>query len=259
MVKFSIVTPVYNGAKFIEDHILKLQKQTHRNIEHIVIDGASSDGTVEILEKHKDKLTYVSEKDSGQSNAINKGLKMVTGDIVTWLNADDFYSDDNVLSRVAEYFEDPSVTILSGKCMLLDLETGEEKLIPQLEINEETLIRWWVEYSIPAQPSIFFRKSLLDKYGSIDESLHYCMDHDLWLRFLTGGEKFKVVPDLLSVYQLHPESKTGSSIPKFVREHDKVAKRYWGKIWELKFYRRFLQHIYARYYKYRKVFSLLKQ
>lgn len=258
MVKFSIVTPVFNGDKFIEQLIQNINKQSYKNIQHIVIDGASKDKTVEILEKHKDKLTYISERDTGQSNALNKGLKMVTGDIVTWLNADDYYADNTVLERVAKYFEDPSVNIISGKCKLIDLETGQEKLIPQLEINEQSLVRWWHEHSIPAQPSIFFRKSLLDKYGMIDESLHYCMDHELWLRFLSNGEKFTVVPDLLSVYQVHPESKTGTSIPKFVKEHDKVAKRFWGKPWQIKFYRNLAYYIYASF-KYKSVFKYLQQ
>ncbi|CAG1023243.1 putative glycosyltransferase EpsJ [Patescibacteria group bacterium] len=258
MVRFSIITPVYNGEKFIEKNIIKLQAQTYKNFEHIVIDGASEDKTVEILEKYKDRLTYISEKDSGQSNAINKGLRMAIGDVITWLNADDFLYDNTVLEKVAKYFEDPSITIIEGRCKLVDLSTGEEKIIPQPEVTERSLTRWWVEYSVPPQPSIFFRKSLVDQYGLIDESLHYCMDHELWLRFLSNGEKFTQIPDILSIYQVHPESKTGTSIPKFVKEHNKVAKRYWGKVWQPRFYKHLAEHIYASF-KFRKVFKYLKE
>lgn len=258
MVKFSIITPVFNGEKFIEKNILHLRDQTYQNFEHIVIDGASQDNTIKILDKYKDFIKYISEKDSGQSNAINKGFKMATGDVVTWLNADDYLYDNSTLELIANHFEDPNVNIVQGKCKLVDLSTGEERIIPQPEVTESALIRWWNENSVPAQPSIFFRKSLIDKYGLIDESLHYCMDHELWLRFLSNGETFKQIPDLLSIYQLHPDSKTGSSTPKFVKEHDKVAKRYWGKPWQPKFYIHLSEHIYASY-KFKNVFKYLKQ
>jgi glycosyltransferase involved in cell wall biosynthesis len=258
MVKISIITPVFNGDKFIEDNIKKLQQQSYKNFEHIIIDGKSTDRTVEVLEKYKDIIQYVSEKDSGQSNAINKGFQMATGSIVTWLGVDDYFSDNDVLKRIVKYFEDPTITILEGLCKVIYLDTGVEKLVPQPDVTEESLIRWWNENSVPPQPSIFFRKELLDKYGLLDESLHYCMDHELWLRFLSNGEKFTQINDLLSIYQIHPESKTGSSTPKFVKEHNKVAKRYWGKPWQLKFYRHVAEHFYARY-KFKHVFEYLKQ
>lgn len=257
MVKISIITPVYNGEKFIENSIKKLQNQSFQNFEHIIIDGASTDKTVEILEKYKSTIRYVSEKDNGQSSAINKGFRMSTGNIITWLGVDDYFADNDVLNRIIEYFKDQTVSILEGRCKVVYLETGREQLVPQPEVTKDSLIRWWNQNSIPPQPSIFFKRELLNKYGLLDETLHYCMDHELWLRFLSKGEKFRLVDDLFSIYQIHPESKTGSSISEFVKEHDEVAKRYWGNFLQPKFYRHLAEYIYARI-KFKDTFRHLK-
>lgn len=256
MVKISIVTPVFNGEKFIEESIKKLQSQSYENVEHIVIDGGSTDRTIEILDKYK--IKYISEKDNGQSDAINKGFRLATGDVVTWLGVDDYYTDKDVLEKVAKYFENPELRILEGRCKVVYLGENRELLVPNPEVTKENLIRWWNENSIPPQPSIFFKKDLLDRYGLLDESLHFCMDHDLWLRFLSNGEKFVQVEDLFSIYQIHSESKTGSSTHKFVKEHDKVAKRYWGKIWQPSYYKHLAEYIYAKR-KFKNVFKYLSQ
>lgn len=254
MVKLSIITPVYNGVKFIEDNVLNVQAQSYKNIEHIIIDGGSTDGTLKILEKYKNVITYISEKDKGQSDAINKGFKLSSGDVVTWLGVDDYYENPNVLEAVAKYFEDQNIKVLEGTSKIIYLQTGKERMVSQPEISERNLIRWWNEGSIPPQPSIFFRRELIEKYGDLDINLHYCMDHDLWLRFLVNGEKFTLVKDLFSIILIHPESKTGSATNNFIKEHDKVAKRYWGKLYQPKFWRRLLEYIYARYYKFKHVF-----
>jgi glycosyltransferase involved in cell wall biosynthesis len=255
----SIVTPVFNGKKFIEDVIKNVAEQTYSNVEHIIIDGGSTDGTVEILRKYKDSITYISEKDNGQSNAINKGFKMANGEIITWLGVDDYYATKDALTKVAKYLEDKNTNIIYGRCKTIDLSSGEENFVPQgHEVNEETMIRWWNTHSSPAQPAIFFRKNLLDECGYLDESLHYAMDHDLWLKFVTKGYQIKLVPDLFAIYQIHPESKTGSQSSKFIKEHNKVAKRYWGRKWQFKYWRRLAQYYYAKYYKFRRVFRYLK-
>lgn len=257
MVKFSIITPVYNGEKFIEECILNIQNQTEKNLEHILIDGGSTDSTVSILNKYKNSIKFISEKDNGQSDAINKGFKMAIGDIVCWLNADDLFYDVNVLRDVAEIFEEKKCKIISGRCVLRDLSTNAESVIPQLGISLDSMIRWWNSYSIPPQPAIFFKRELIDKYGYLDDSLHYCMDHELWLRFLSNGEVFCQTQRVFAIYQLHPESKTGSTVSKFILEHDLVAKRYWGKLWEPRFYRHLAEYIYAKF-KFRSLFRNLK-
>ena len=258
MVRFSIITPVFNGEKFLRDNIDKLQLQTYRNFEHIIVDGGSTDKTVEILESYSPKVKFISEKDNGQSDAINKGFHIASGEVVTWLGVDDYYSDNSVLERVSKYFNDKQLRILQGRCKVIYLDTGVESLVPNPEVTEHNLIKWWNENSVPPQPSIFFRKELLTKYGLLDETLHYCMDHDLWLRFLSNGEKFTQVDDLFSIYQIHSESKTGSSTSKFVHEHDKVAKRYWGSKWQLKYYKHLAEYLYAKR-KFKNVFKHLEK
>ncbi len=259
-IKISIITPVFNGEKFIKDVIDNIKSQNYENYEHIIIDGGSRDNTVKIIEENKHtKLKYISEKDNGQSDALNKGFKMASGEVITWLCADDLYVDTSVLAKVANYFQNEETNIIYGRCKLLDLETNEESLIPQNAVTEEDLIRWWNWAIVPPQPAIFFRDRILKEAGYLDASLNYCMDHDLWLKFLKNGHEFKLVDDIFAIYRVHPDSKTGSQTAKFVKEHDKVGKRYWGSKLSLRYYIRFLQYFYARYYKFKNVFEWLKK
>jgi glycosyltransferase involved in cell wall biosynthesis len=257
--KITIVTPVFNGRKFIKNVIKNIQDQEYKNVEHIIIDGGSTDGTVEILQNYKGKIKYVSEKDKGQSDAINKGFRMATGEIITWLGVDDYYADNMVLNKVADYFSEENTNIIYGRCKLINLTTGKEDLLPQNPVTEENMIRWWNWYMIPAQPAIFFRKKLLDECGYLDLSLNYTMDHDLWHRFIKKGYQFQLVPEVFSIYQVHEDSKTGSSAGKFLKEHMVVSRRYWGKLWQLKYWRRCAQYYYAKYYKFEYAFSLVNE
>ena len=102
----SVITPSFNCAKYIENTILKIQNQTYQNIEHIIIDGGSNDNTIEILKKYKDKITWISEKDSGMYDAINKGFKMARGEIFTYINTDDFYESDRTIEIVVDKFKE---------------------------------------------------------------------------------------------------------------------------------------------------------
>ena len=134
-LKFSVITPSFNNAQYIEQTIKSVLEQNYPNFEHIVIDGGSTDGTVEILKKHS-HLKWVSEKDEGQADALNKGFRMATGDIIAWINSDDWY-EPNIFGNIAEWFErNPDKNIVMGDCNLIDpaRNDGEVARQPRKEI-----------------------------------------------------------------------------------------------------------------------------
>jgi len=225
--RISIVTPSFNQGKYLEQTILSVLDLDYSNLEYIIIDGGSTDESVEIIKKYADRLTYwVSEPDRGQSHAINKGFARITGEIVTWINSDDYY-EPLVFEKIAAVFlANPQMKILMGDCNLVD----ENGVLFASVINHERgareLKRYWVEYSIPTQPAIFFKRELLGEFGLLDESLHYSMDYDLWMRFAQKNTFFH--SDItIANYRFHPAAKGGDQDwSKFIPESKLVYKRH---------------------------------
>ena len=221
----SVVTPSYNQGKFIEQTIQSVLAQNYPNFEHFVIDGGSTDETLEILKKHP-HLKWVSEKDKGQADALNKGFKMATGDIIAWINSDDWY-DVDAFKCIADFFvTNPEKKIVMGNCNRVD----EQGVIFDIVVNHQRsfaeLSRYWVPHSIPTQPAIFFRRSLLYQYGFLDESLYYAMDYDLWMRFSIDNI-FYHLDKTVANYRFHSAAKGGSQDwSKFVPEWKAVSQRY---------------------------------
>ncbi len=225
--KISVVTPTYNQADFIDDCIRSVINQDYPNYEHIVIDGASTDGTVDKLKQYG-HLTWKSEKDNGQSEALNKALKMATGDIIAWINSDDWYPK-GAFAKVGRYFQNhPDNRILIGDCLFYHEGAAERNLIVHNQpFSFEDIIRYWDEWIPPTQPAIFFRRELLDEVGYFDEGLHYAMDYDFWLR-VSQGNDFAYISELLAAYRLHDQSKSGNGVQwnQFYPEWHKVYQRH---------------------------------
>jgi len=180
--KISIVTPTYNCGHLIQRCIESVTSQGYQNIEHIIVDGGSSDNTVQVLKRYP-HLRWISEKDTGEANALNKGLTKVTGDIVCWLNADD-YLHPNALIRVGQMFaSNPEWELVFGNTHMVD-PNGKilwvKNSFSGTSLN--TLLKWWEHGSMPHQPSMFFRKRLFDRVGPLNETLHFSIDLELWLR-----------------------------------------------------------------------------
>lgn len=217
-MKVSIITPSYNQGQFLEATINSVANQNYRNIEHIVIDGGSSDNSREILEQYSDQLAYwISEKDNGQTDAINKGLRKATGDIITWINSDDQLMPKAVENAVKHFEQYPDIGLIHGKTILFDLN-GKETL--QEGQADGLPYRYLAGMCFP-QPSSFFRKSVLDEIGFPDEAYHYGMDYDLFARAYLHFDFLKV-DDVFSKYLLHDESKTVSSSVDFADDWAKV-------------------------------------
>jgi len=235
---FSIITPSLNQAEFLGENIQSVRAQQYPHIEHIVVDGGSTDGTLAILQ-NTPGLRWISEHDSGQSEALNKGFRMAQGEIIGWINSDDGYCN-NVLPEVARCFNDPSVMVVYGNGVEVDRAGAAIRTIVPRGISTEDLVEYWKWRYEYVQASFFFRRSVFELLGYLDEDLFYTMDHDFFIR-LSGRFEFQYLPRTLAYYRLHESSKTGSTyqnlIPRYMWELHKVSMRYWGTPLQWRWYR----------------------
>lgn len=225
----TIITPSYNQGNFIEYTILSVLNQTYENIEYIVIDGASTDGTIEILNKYGNKIKYVSEPDKGQADAINKGFKMAKGEIIGWINSDDLLDENSIEKIISHFIEDKKLGICYGNIINID-ETGN--ILSKTENKNITLNKLLYINSEVVQPGSFYKKAFVEKVNYLDDNLRYVMDFDLWIRILKLGN-IKYVNETLAYFRLHANSKTVSEQDGFAPEIEKVLKRNDGSIYAL--------------------------
>lgn len=219
----SIITPSYNHAKYIEKTIQSVLEQDYPDIEYIVMDGGSTDGTVDILKKFGERIKWRSERDAGQSDAINKGFRMAKGDIIAWLNSDDYYLPGAV-RKMAEAFEkDPSATMIYGDGYIVD-----EKDEWQTPYGVEPFFDLWKLIHLENylfQPSVFFRRDALSVVGFLDKRFSYVMDWDLWIRLSKAG-RVAYISEKLSCARVYPNTKTQSGGWKRWKEIKDIAKWY---------------------------------
>ncbi|UFH55441.1 glycosyltransferase family 2 protein [Spirosoma sp. KNUC1025] len=225
----SVITPSYNQGKYIRQTVESVLSQTYPELEYIVVDGLSTDDTLAVLEPYRDHLTLISERDNGQTDAINKGLRRASGDIVCWLNSDDFFLPDTLMT-VGTYFEQhPAVLWLTGDCLIVD-EKGAAIQEPVRQYKRllralSPSIYMGVTNAI-CQPATFWRRSLHDKLGYLNESLHYTMDYDWWLR-LNRVQAPAVLKQPLTAFRIHAESKGGSEYEAQFAEDYRLCCQYW--------------------------------
>lgn len=225
--RISIVIPSYNQGKYIESTILSILNQNYNNIEIIIIDGGSTDETVSIIKKYEKHIFYwVSEKDNGQSDAIRKGFEIATGDILCWLNSDDEYVED-ALKVVNSAFEKNNCDVVYGNMNII-CETGalisKRYLTPFLPkiIKNAYLCGGFGIY----QPSSFWTRDLYKKSGGIDINFKFCMDNDLFNKFITNDANFLFINHQLSNFRIHSESKTSNLSEIAIKERNLLFKIY---------------------------------
>ncbi len=205
--KISIVTPSFNQGDFIEETICSILDQEYPNLEYIIIDGGSTDQTVDIIKKYESKIHYwVSEKDRGQAHAIQKGFELATGDFVNWINSDDIL-EVGALQKLARMINDyPAIDFFCGNWFDIDVNgkvLRERKPKPNVQIKGV--------YEFPyAQPASFYRKSLLDQFGGVDESFEFTMDYDLFVQYAVFG-RMKHVDFSIARFRVYEEAKSGLS------------------------------------------------
>jgi glycosyltransferase involved in cell wall biosynthesis len=222
----SVVTPSFNQASFISETIQSVRLQSYTNYEHLVIDGMSTDGTVDLLRnlaitETRQGVFWSSERDSGQSEAINKGFRQAKGEIIGWLNSDDRYRPDCFQHIVRAFQDNPDVDVIYGDYLLVD-ECGKVLQIRrEIEFSAFILLYHRVLY-IPTTTT-FFRRKIFEEGNWLDEKLQYAMDLEFFIRLSARGYRFRHIPELLAEFRVHPNSKTCSAPDKQREEHQQVV------------------------------------
>ena len=216
----SIVTPSFNCAEFIEETILSVKNQTYPAIEHIIIDGGSTDNTLDIIRKYEGTydMYWVSEPDEGQSDAINKGFRRAKGGILCWLNADDTYLPDAVATAVNFLDEHPDTGMVYGECHIInECSVVTSRCQAKAFSLKEMLCRG----NVVPQPAAFWRREVTDAVGELDTSLHYVMDFDFWLKIAL---RFNIVyiPQYLANFRRCPGTKSVHQPSKFALDQLQV-------------------------------------
>ena len=225
----SVIVPNLCGVTFLSQALESVAGQTHPNAEVVVIDGGSTDGSVEVLRNwaQHHAIRWVSEPDAGQAAAINKGLTMASGEIVTWLNADDILLPRTVRIAAEHFSADPSLDFLWGFCLVID---GDGRpLYVQNPFVRTDLADLRVHRNFVPQPGSFFRRSVVERFGHLDESYRFMFDYEFFLR-LAGKVKACFVPEVLACFRMHPSSKTGRSHREFLKEEWRAFRSHGGSI-----------------------------
>jgi glycosyltransferase involved in cell wall biosynthesis len=224
--RITVVTPSFNQGPFIKEAIESVVNQNFSNVEHLIIDGGSSDQTLNIL-KHGTAgsewghVTWSSEPDNGQSAALNKGFRLATGEIVGWLNSDDRYRAGCFEAAVRAFALNPEVDIVYGDYTLMNESGSIIKTCQEIEFNRFVLNYHRVLY-IPTTAT-FFRRRIFTEENWLNEDLHYAMDADFFIRLAAQGYRFKHIPTLMADFRLHPESKSCSKTELMFQEREEIT------------------------------------
>jgi glycosyltransferase len=249
-MRITIITATYESARTVDDTLLSVHSQSHPDIEHIIVDGASTDGTLSIVGNYPQVRKVVSEPDKGIYDAMNKGLALATGDVVGILNSDDFYAHTDVLRKVVAAFEDPSVDAVYGDLLYVDAE------------NPRRILRSWKSGAyrpgrfkwgwMPPHPTFFVRRTLYERYGGFNLALGTCGDYELMLRFIhRHGARLSYLPEVLVLMRAGGASNESLLARLQANRNDRLAwsvngvRPYWFTVY-LKPLRKFIQFLWFR-------------
>jgi ADP-heptose:LPS heptosyltransferase len=229
--KISIITPTFNQGRFIEQTILSILNQNYPNLEYIIMDGGSQDETISVIDRYRDRINIiVSERDRGQSHAINKGFALATGELITWLNSDDMF-EPGALIAMAMAFHTSGADVVVGICNV----HSDGRILNRhltgcasgpLPLGKLLNVERWIRGQFFYQPEAMFTRKLWERAGGkVDESLHYTMDCDLWFRFARVNANMHVIARPICRFRVHPDQKT-SHVSNFRPELEAVCERY---------------------------------
>ncbi len=227
--RISIVTPSFNQARFLEKTILSVLNQDYPNLEYIIIDGGSLDGSVEIIKKYERRLAWwVSEPDRGQSAAINKGFAASSGDLLAWLNSDDAYMPGTLQVAGRVFAARPEIDLLYGDTLLIDQNDVLLRELKEVRFSKRALVHGAVNL---VQPNALWRRQAFFQAGALRTDYHYCLDVDLWLRMIGCGSRFYHVRRPFALYRLHTDAKSVARPDLTAEELRRLNKEVLG--WEI--------------------------
>jgi len=241
--KISVVTPSFNQAPFLEETIQSVLSQGYPDLEYIVMDGGSTDGSMEIIGKYVDRLAdWKSAKDGGQADAIRTGFERATGEILCWLNSDDTIAP-GTLRTVGEFFAaHPDVDLVYGDLNLVDAE-GKRLYTARPLLRLGILV---YENAFIPQQAMFWRRSLYERVDGVDPKLRFAMDFDLVIRFLLAGATVRKLPGVLANYRWHPAAKSSRIRDVMAREVNELIHRHLPAAADEPAWRKFLKRVYYR-------------
>jgi glycosyltransferase involved in cell wall biosynthesis len=223
-VKLSFVIPTRNQGRFLRQCIDSCLAQAIPDAEVVVIDGASTDDTREILAGYGERVRWISEPDSGQSDAINKGVRTACGEIIAWINSDDYYAGPRAIRQLLAVFEsDARVDIAYGDGLRVDVNgasLGTYRAKPITRVAE--IVTHPAGFVL--QPTLLFRRQLFLDVGGVDESLHYTMDYELWIRMFAAARATRYLPVVIACARYHSDAKSIAAMGKQIREAYKVKR-----------------------------------
>jgi len=222
----SIITPSFNQGQFIERTIQSVLDQDIDSLEYVVCDGGSTDNTLNILRKYDGRIRWFSEKDRGQTHAINKGLAMTHGDIVAYLNSDDIYYPGSLRSVVQFFRDHPELGAAYGNANHID----ERDAVLEPYYTEDWNFDRLKEVCFLCQPAVFWRRTVTNSIGPFDESRHFCMDYEYWLRMAQSGVDFGYLRQTLAGSRLYPQTKTLGSARRVHAEINDMLKAKFGRV-----------------------------
>lgn len=215
----SIITPSYNQAAYLKQTMDSVLSQDIPGMEYVVIDGGSADGSVELIRSHADRLSsWVSEKDRGQADAVNKGAARTSGEIIGWLNSDDLYLPGAVSKALKYLSEHPEIDAVYGDVLSIDADGALMNVMRFGQYEAEDLM----SFQVISQPGVFFRRSAWERAGGLDLNYHFLLDHHLWLRMIMRG-RFAYLPEPLAAARFHPAAKNRSHTEDFGKEAYRLA------------------------------------
>jgi glycosyltransferase involved in cell wall biosynthesis len=221
----TVVTPVLNGATFISATIDSVLAQDYSNVEYLIIDGGSSDGTETIARAYGERIRYVRERDAGQADAVNRGFRMGAGSVLAFLNADDVYAPDAVTRGVTELGRRPDTSVVYGRAALID-DRGRQIGRYPVESFDPALL---AERCFIAQPATFIRREAFDAVGGFDPRLHFAFDYDFWIR-LSRSHRFAMIDAVLASARVHRGSKTISERRRACAEAVRMLAHHFGYV-----------------------------